>query len=294
MPLNIDAKTGLVALLGWPVSHSLSPAMHNAGFKLKGWNLAYLAFAVRPEEEAVSAALTGLNALGCVGLNVTVPHKEMVCRLVDQLDKSAKHARAVNAVLFRDGRSIGFNTDGAGFIASLRERGFSPEGKSVLIFGAGGAARGVTLALAGAGASSIVIANRTLDKGENIARDINRLGLQPNAHAIPLESALIKDIASHTDLVINTTPLGLHPGDIPVWDDFSLFPSHTLVVDLIYNPEVTPFLRLAHLAGLTTMNGLGMLVHQAALAWNVWFGCPGPVDVFYKAARSASQSNNQI
>lgn len=282
-----DAGTGLLALIGWPVAHSLSPVMHNAGFRRLGWNLCYLAFAVPPEPGEVAAAVKGLRALGSRGFNVTVPHKEAVAKLVDELDHSATQVGAVNTVAVRQGSLVGYNTDGLGFIASLKEQGFDPKGHSVLVFGAGGAARGVVAAMVQAGVRRVVVANRSPDKAQRLVEDVRSFQPLAEIQAVPLEYACVVRQAQGVTLVINTTSVGLNPEDPPVWTDFSIFDSRSLVVDLIYHSETTPFLALANEAGFRTMNGLGMLVHQAALSWQVWFGEPGPVDVFYDAARSA-------
>lgn len=283
-----DAGTGLVALLGWPVGHSLSPAMHNAGFRALGWNLSYLGFATPPER--LGDAVRGLEALGCRGFNLTVPHKEAVIDLLDEVDARARQAGAVNTVANRDGRLIGYNTDGAGFIASLHAAGFDPRGRSVLMFGAGGAARGVTLALILAGAARIWVANRTHARAETLAGALNASVAGGVVAAVPLDAGAIAEVLPAAGLIVNATSVGLAgkagPGPQTVWDDFRSCRPEALVVDLVYTPEQTPFLSRASQAGLKTCGGLGMLVHQAALAWDVWFGAPAPVDVFYAAARA--------
>ncbi len=284
----IDARTQLFAVLGWPVAHSLSPVLHNAAFAAVGRNAVYVACAVPPG--AIASAMAGLRALGIGGVNVTVPHKQAVMEFLDWVDPLAREAGAVNTVANRDGRLLGYNTDCAGFLAALADAGFAPSGRSALIFGAGGAGRGVALALARAGARRLWVANRTLERAEALAAAIAGLtGVATAVKPIPLDPAAVRAAALEADLVVNCTSVGLGHGgggDSP-WDDFSVFPPGTLVMDLIYNPERTAFLARAEAAGLRIQNGLGMLVHQAALAWEKWFGETGPVDVMYRAARAA-------
>lgn len=274
----IDARTRLVALLGHPVGHSLSPAMHNAGFREAGINACYLAFDVRPED--LGTALAGLKACGFAGANLTVPHKERVLPLLDDVDATAESVGAVNTVAWRDGRLVGYNTDGDGFLASLAEAGFDPRGRGALLFGAGGAARGVAHALLRAGAPRVWLANRTTARAERLARALGEAVVP-----LPLEPEAVRRVAPGVSLVVNCTSAGMHPrvGEA-AWQDFTLFPPGTLAVDLVYNPARTEFLRRAEAAGLSTLGGLGMLVHQAAQAWRYWFGAPGPVQAFYRAA----------
>lgn len=310
----IDARTRLVCLLGHPVAHSLSPALHNAGFREAGHNACYMAFDVPPA--ALPAAVAGLRALGCLGANVTVPHKERVLDLLDEVDPAARAAGAVNTVAWREGRLVGYNTDGDGFLASLAEVGFDPRGRAALLFGAGGAARGVGLALLRAGVDRLWLVNRTAGRAEALARSlalavaglppveavpadggvvvreardpVRRQGPGAAVAALPLEADAVRRVAAGAELVVNCTAVGMHPhADEAVWQDFSPFPAGVLVVDLVYNPARTRFLALAAEQGRTVLGGLGMLVHQAAQAWRHWFGAPGPVEVFYRAARAA-------
>lgn len=289
----VDAQTRLVALLGEPVAHSLSPAMHNAGFQEAGLNACYLAFAVPAAD--LARALAGLRVLGLLGANVTVPHKEQALHLADAVDPVAQAAGAVNTLAWHGGRLVGYNTDGDGFLASLAEAGFDPRGREALLFGAGGAARGVALALLRAGVRRVWLANRTPERAEELVRSLTAaLPLVPELAGagramatLPLEAGVVARVAPGVTLIVNCTTAGMHPAvDSAVWEDFRPFPAGALAVDLVYNPARTRFLALAEGAGLATLGGLGMLVHQAALAWRHWFGCPGPVDVFYRTART--------
>jgi shikimate dehydrogenase len=273
-----DARTTVVGVMGYPVRHSLSPLLHNAAFAALGLNWVSVAFEVAGGRAA--AALDGMRALGVAGLSVTMPHKADVAAGVDECSAVATQLRAVNCVLNRDGRLYGDNTDGAGFLASLaRAAHFDPAGKQCLIIGAGGAARAVTLALADAGAASVTVVNRTAARAVDVAAlagPVGRVGATGAA-------ALAADAA----LVVNATPVGME-GSGAAGDGWLIAPSllHAgqVVADLVYAPRPTPWLAAAAEAGATTVDGLGMLVHQAAAQLELWTGLPAPVDVMWQAA----------
>jgi shikimate dehydrogenase len=267
------AHTQLAAVIGSPVRHSLSPAMHNAAFAELGLDWVYVACEVAPA--AVTGALAGVRALGIGGLSVTIPHKGAVLAEVDELTPTARAVGAVNTVVPGDGgRLLGENTDGAGFLASLADQGFDPDGRRCVILGAGGAARAVVHALAGAGAAEILVVNRTPGRAEATAALAGPAGRVGAA----------ADVA-HADLVVNATPLGLagaDPSALPV--DPDLLGGGQLVVDLVPNPAVTPFMRVARDRGAQVAGGLGMLVHQGALAFQLWTGHPAPLGAMRAAA----------
>jgi shikimate dehydrogenase len=273
-----DARTTVVGVMGYPVRHSLSPILHNAAFAALQLNWVSVAFEVAGGRAA--AALDGMRALGVAGLSVTMPHKADVAAGVDECSAVATQLRAVNCVLNRDGRLYGDNTDGAGFLASLaRAAHFDPAGKQCLIIGAGGAARAVTLALADAGAASVTVVNRTAARAVDVAAlagPVGRVGATGAA-------ALAADAA----LVVNATPVGME-GSGAAGDGWLIAPSllHAgqVVADLVYAPRPTPWLAAAAEAGATTVDGLGMLVHQAAAQLELWTGLPAPVDVMWQAA----------
>jgi shikimate dehydrogenase len=262
--------------MGSPVRHSLSPAMHNAAFAALGLDWAYVAFEVRPGD--VPAALAGARALGLGGLSVTIPHKGAVASEVDELSAAARAVGAVNTVVpLADGRLRGDNTDGAGFLASLADEGFDPRGRRCLVVGAGGAARAVVYALAQAGAAEVAVVNRSQDRAESaaaLAASAGRVGAPADAAA--------------ADLVVNATPLGLAGSDPRTLPPGSahLGPGQ-LVVDLVPNPAETPFLVAARDRGARVAGGLGMLVHQGALAFELWTGRAAPVAVMRAAAVQA-------
>lgn len=267
------ASTRLAAVIGSPVRHSLSPAMHNAAFAELSLDWVYLAFDVQPG--AVPSVFAGVRALGIGGLSVTIPHKAAALVEVDEATATARAVGAVNTVVAQDdGRLLGDNTDGAGFLASLADEGFDPAGRVCLVVGAGGAARAVVHALAEAGAAEVMVANRTPGRGEAAA------ALAGGAGRVASTDEVVR-----ADLVVNATPLGLAgsaPDELPV--NPALLGPGQLVLDLIPNPAITPLMRAARDAGCRTAGGLGMLVHQGALAFEQWTGRPAPLGVMRSAA----------
>lgn len=268
--------TRLAAVIGSPVRHSLSPAMHNAAFRAEDLDWIYLAFEVEPGQ--VPSVMDGARALDVGGLSVTIPHKATAASEVDELSPTALAIGAVNTVVpIGEGRLRGENTDSAGFLASLADENFDPAGRRCVVVGAGGAGRAVIHALAGAGATSISVLNRSP------GRAAEAIGLAGPGGRIGSSA----DVAE-ADLVVNATPLGLSGGGIdalPVDPDL-LHPGQ-LVVDLIPNPAVTPLMKAAQERGAATAGGLGMLVHQGALAFELWTGRPAPIEVMRRAAAGA-------
>jgi len=337
--------------MGWPVSHSLSPRMHNAAFASLGLDWAYVPLPVAPEW--IDEAVRGLAALGFAGANVTVPHKQAVIPFLDELTPIARAIGAVNTIVVRpDGSLLGDSTDGAGFMADLRAHGvrigesanrqisaLAPErsaGASVnesanqrisesanrqviessiedrrvaaspcppasvspcrlvtvspchpiLVIGAGGAARAVVYALAEAGAT-IAVVNRTLDRAQGLCQTIGAALPQAadrlTAHRFP---EALSELAAEAELIVNTTSLGLHEGDPLPWDASIAFRPDQIVYDLVYN-RPTGLLALTSAYGARAIDGLGMLVRQGALAFELWTGVTAPVDVMFEAVREA-------
>jgi shikimate dehydrogenase len=274
----IDSNTTVVGVMGYPVRHSLSPLLHNTAFAALGINWTSLAFEVAPGR--VAGALSGVRALGLAGISVTMPHKDEVAALVDECSSVATALGAVNCVVNRQGTLRGENTDGAGFLASLaRGAGFDPAGRRCLILGAGGAARAVALALAGAGCADVAVVNRTAARAGAVAALAGQVGRVGRVD----EDA---DVAQ-ADLVVNATPVGMT--GTGAQDEGWLVPPSLLhrgqvVADLIYAPRPTAWLAAAADAGAKTVDGLGMLVHQAAAQLELWTGRPAPVDRMWAAA----------
>jgi shikimate dehydrogenase len=283
--MNIDGRTKLAFLLGYPVSHSASPAMHRAAFAATGVNGAYLPWAVVPAH--LPAAVEGLRSMeNLLGANVTVPHKEAIVPLLDGLTPEAEAIGAVNTLTPGHGRLVGDNTDGAGFLAALQEElGCRPAGLTAAVLGAGGAARAVTLALAQAGAGRLVLANRTSTRAKELAEHIRCHHPRCEVTVQTLHPSWRVSQVPEIRLLVNTTSVGLHPGDPPLFDYDSLR-IQALVIDLIYRPAETPLLRAARRRGCRAVNGLGMLVHQGALAFERWTGKPAPVQAMRDAVGS--------
>lgn len=282
----ISGKTTLVGLFGYPVSHSVSPAMHNAAFAELGMDWCYLPLPVPTEPaERIGEAIRGLRAMGFRGANVTVPHKQNVMPYLDWLTPDAKAIGAVNTIIVEgDGTFTGDNTDAPGFIADLRANHVVPKGKRVAVLGAGGSARAVVYGLAEAGAHEIMLFNRTRERAEILATEMwgrfpdTRFG----AHILPDD---ILRSAEHADLIVNCTSLGMTPKveGLPWLEDVAFSPGQ-VVYDLVYNPMETRLLTLAKEDGATAINGLGMLIWQAALAFERWTRQKPPVHVMEDAA----------
>lgn len=272
----IDGATRLIGLLGSPVAHSKSPAIHNAAFAATGVNAAYLAFEVAPEKLAAAAA--GLVALGAAGWNVTMPHKTAMAALCDELSPAARIVGAVNTVVVQDGRMTGHITDGSGFTAALTDRGFNPAGKQVALFGAGGAARASAVQLALDGAAQLAIFNRTVAKARMLAETIAaETGCAARAYALDDVEAL-RAAVTEADLVINGTKLGMAPyPETCVLPDARWLARRPVVADFVYNPVQTRLLAMAAAAGCPTLDGLAMLLWQGAQAFALWTGRPMPV-----------------
>ncbi len=267
--MDITGKTGVIALLGWPVEHSFSPRMHNAAFAEMGEDLCYVALPVRPD--FLIEAVEGLRALGFVGFNLTVPHKEAILPLLNKLSPEASFIGAVNTVVSDHlGRLTGHNTDGRGFKLSLEQEGIGVKDKRVLIIGSGGAARAVSWYLCEDGAD-VHIHSRNPETSSRLVAD-----LAINFKNVTLLEGLEGEASAGTmDIVINATPLGLNSDD-PLPLDPEKLHSGQMVVDLIYRD--TPLLKAAASKGSGTLNGLGMLLWQGVLASELWTGRRPPVD----------------
>lgn len=282
--MPIDAETQVVTLLGHPVEHSRSPHLHNAAFRAQGVNAVYVATPVRPE--ALAAGVEGLRALQFLGANVTVPHKEAVRPLMDEVSERAAAVGAVNTIV-RDGDALrGDNTDVAGFLTPLVETiGDALEGAPMLVFGAGGAARAVVYGLLDRyGPSRLTLVARRPEQAEALAADLEGYDPKDALRTTTFDAAASAVRASR--LLVNATPLGMAPEtDATPWPDAGdLGPDH-VAYDLVYNPEETRFLRAAAEQGATTIGGLAMLVEQAAAAYRQWTGRAMPTDAVYEALR---------
>ncbi|ASS74756.1 shikimate dehydrogenase [Tumebacillus algifaecis] len=276
----LTSSTRLVGLFGHPVAHSKSPQMHNAAFAELKLDYAYLAFAVEPPR--LSAAVEAIRALHLRGVNVTIPHKVAVLPLLDEISKEAELIGAVNTIVNEDGKLIGYNTDGIGYLSALEEEtGIDISGKRVLLLGAGGACRAVAAQMALHGAEHIAIAARAQERAESLAA---RLRVHATADGLSLEAAAVQLDAY--DVIVNTTPVGMHPAEdaVPIGTDG--LRAGQLVSDLIYNPRKTRFLHEAEARGCVVSGGLGMFVHQGAHAFRLWTGVAAPIDVMRQTVES--------
>ena len=289
--MSIDATTQLVTLLGHPVEHSFSPRLHNAAFRAQGVNAAYVATPVRPA--ALDAAVAGLRALQFLGANVTTPHKEAVLPLLDAVTDRARAVGAVNTIV-RDedtDRLRGDNTDIEGFLQPLDEAaGGALNGASMLVFGAGGAARAVVYGLlTHYDPDRLTIVARRPEQAEGLAADLAEHALSDALRVSSFEEATLSVRTSR--LIVNATPLGMAPdrrGQTP-WPNPVDFSADHVVYDLVYTPEETRLLRDAAAEGATPIGGLDMLVEQAAAAYRQWTDRDMPRDAVYEALRSGKQ-----
>ena len=279
--MGITGTTRLCFILGRPIAHTLSPTMHNAAFAALALPYVYLPWAVPPE--GLGAATAAFRAMeNFAGANVTVPHKEAIRVHLDALSPEAEGIGAVNTVIPRDGRLLGHNTDGVGFIASLREGGMDPRGARVLLLGAGGGAKGVSYALAAEGTAEITVANRSPERAEALVGVLAARFRRCQFLALPLQAPGVAEAVKSADVLINATSVGLAPGETLPLDLGGLRPT-TLVCDLIYRPLETAFLEAARGKGCRVLNGLGMLLHQGAAGFRLFTGVDAPLDAMRAA-----------
>jgi len=308
--------TKYAGLIGYPVGHSVSPAMHRSAFDHYRLDIRYELWETEPSE--LGTMVERLRRSDTWGANVTVPHKETVMPLMDELDDLALEVRAVNTIVNRDGRLMGYNTDASGFLQALRkEGGFDPEGKGAVLLGAGGVARAAGFALARAGVKSLMITDIIAERAHRLASDLERsltrtqgppprscldakdvggiASLDFKMHPIPEIKVLLPDepqfeeALSGCDLVVNCSPVGMKHSDTEGKSPLGagLIPRGTLVYDVVYNPLETRLLADAKKSGARTLSGLSMLVYQGALSFELWTGKEAPVDIMYEAAKGA-------
>jgi shikimate dehydrogenase len=264
--------TRVAALLGYPATYSLSPVLHNTAYQHLGVDAVYVVFPTKTDH--LAAAVESIRVLNMLGASITIPHKEAVGALCDEVTPVAQRLGAVNCIANVDGRLVGHNTDGSGFVRALQaDLGFDPAGKRCVVLGAGGAAKAVIASLAASGADEVVVVNRSADRAREaalLAGDGGRVG--------------VPEDAGSADLVVNATPVGM----VGEWEersplDAAYFRSGQVVVDLIYKPERTVLLNDAERAGARVANGLGMLIHQAAEQIRIWSGKDAPVALMRSA-----------
>ena len=276
-----DSPFVLAGVMGWPVAHTRSPAIHNHWIAQHGLKGAYVQLPVQPDR--LETAIRGLAALGFAGCNVTVPHKVSAMQFMDELHPTARRVAAINTIVVQpDGRLLGMNNDGAGYIQSLRDADATWRGDAgpALVLGAGGAARAIVVALLDEGVPELRITNRTLERAQELAKDFgDRVTVVPWAQR---NAAM-----AGASLLVNTTTLGMH-GQAPLDVALDALPQAAMVSDAIYIPLETPLLTQARLRGHRTVNGLGMLLNQARPAFQSWFGVLPEITPELRAAVQAT------
>nr|WP_040924947.1 shikimate dehydrogenase [Saccharibacillus kuerlensis] len=278
--------TGLLKLgvIGDPIAHSKSPVMHQAALRERRIVGSYTALHVTPDR--LEDFIRTVREEEYRGINVTIPHKENVMRYLDELDEDARRIGAVNTIVNEGGRLIGRNTDGIGYVRSLKEEAAAElAGRRIVVLGAGGAARGIVYALASEAPGRITLLNRTTERAEALAREWSDL-----ADIAVLPSSRAAEALQDADIVINTTSVGMHPhmDEVPI--DSAPLRGTEIVSDLIYNPLETKLLRLAREKGCQTHGGLGMFVYQGAYAFEYWTGVPAPIAAMREAVLDSMNS----
>ena len=278
--MTITGKTRVCGVIGDPIEHTLSPIIHNAAFNSLKLDYAFLAFKVKPAE--VENAVNGTRALNILGLNVTMPHKKAVINYLDEIDQTAKFLNAVNTIHNKNGKLLGFNTDGVGALKALKENGVNPKGKRVLLLGSGGAARAIAYALVQE-ADELVVLNRTVEQAKELASLLERT-FNKKVVADSLSPKVIQDNLRDSDILVNATSVGMKPSanQSPVAPE--LLKPDLAVMDIVYNPIETKLAKEAKVAGAKVISGVEMLIYQGAASFEIWTGHSAPVEVMRKAA----------
>lgn len=281
---QIDSNTLLFGVIGNPIRHSKSPIMMNRAFRETGINGVYTAFHVTADRIGDFAA--GVRAMGIRGINVTIPHKLDIMSVLDEIDSSAQAIGAVNTIVNDEGRLIGYNTDGIGYVRSLKEEAESElTGKRIVVIGAGGAARGIIFALANEMPARITIANRSVERAKALADS-----LQGKAEIYAISNEELQSTCLDADIVINTTSVGMFPNTDETPVDANWLKPDAVASDLIYNPLKTRFLKEAEQRGCRIHGGLGMFIYQGAYAFEYWTGQPAPAAAMRETVLASLQS----
>jgi shikimate dehydrogenase len=275
----ITGKTSVFGIIGDPVEHSLSPGMHNAAFDSVGLDHIYVPFNVKTEE--LEDAINGARAMGIRGLNITIPHKTEVIKYLDYLDIAAGLIGAVNTIEFGENGAVGHNTDGIGAIRAIEE--FTPvKEKKIMVLGAGGAARAISFQLLLSEAENLVISNRTIEKAQELKDDLVEK-LDQEVIITDLGSDLKKELED-TDILINTTPIGMYPNiNHKPLITADMMHKELIVNDIVYNPLKTGLIMEAEKAGAKTISGIKMLMYQGIESFRIWTGIEPPIEIFQNA-----------
>jgi shikimate dehydrogenase len=282
--------TKFVGLIGHKLSHSISRQFQQAAFDHLGLDIRYEVW--ETDKDELPDVMEGLRDVSKLGANVTIPYKEAVLPLLDKVDKDARRIGAVNTIVKRDDKLVGYNTDASGFIRALEEEGeFVPQGKRVVLIGAGGAARAVSFALIDARVRSLVILNRSIERGRELAKDLEWDLRDSNIEVVALswKDGRTLTALSGCDLLVNCTSVGMtnsaSEGKSPL--SMALIPKRALVYDVVYNPVETPLIAAAKKVGARTQGGLPMLVYQGAASFELWTGKAAPIYIMMRAAKRA-------
>ena len=278
--MKISGKTRVCGIIGDPVEHSLSPVMHNAAFEELNLDFVYVPFRVRREE--LGEAIIGARSLNLHGLNVTMPHKNAAMKYLDEIDSTARSIGAVNTILNKEGRLIGYNTDGIGALKALKENGITPKGKKLLLLGAGGAGKAIAFHAAQE-AEELVILNRTPQKAKKLAEALRKESNKKiNGNAFSTE--IMKQELRDADILVNATSVGMHPDVNQSLVSPSLLKPDLCVMDIIYNPLETKLAKDAKAVGAKVVPGIEMLAYQGAASFEIWTNHPAPVKVMKQTA----------
>ncbi len=280
MKLKIDGETKIYGVIGDPIGHSLSPAIHNMAFRKLGLNAIYLAFQVKSEN--LVRAVEGFKALNFQGFNVTIPHKTSIMSLLDKVDPLAEKIGAVNTVKNVDGKLFGYNTDGLGALQALKKSKVKLDNKKIVLIGAGGAGKALAFTFANY-AKEMVILNRTEEKAVKLSKTISEnFSLQVKGLKLNYEN--LRNELKNADLLVNATSLGMYPNVDKTPVDKNLINQNLVVFDVVYNPLKTRFLKEAEEKGAKIVNGLSMFIYQAVEAFKIWTGLNPPVKTMFKVA----------
>ena len=282
--MQITGQTKIVGIIGDPITHSRSPQIHNAAIAALGLDYVYVPFHVQPDD--LGAAIEGFKAANVVGINVTIPHKQYVIPYLDEISREATLIGAVNTLIFKDGAISGENTDAPGFLQAMEEEGLDvPQGGSVVVIGAGGSARAIVVALILAGVQTICITNRTVSRAVALATDLSEK-TGASIYGIGLDDSKLSDAVRTSQLIVNTASTSMDVSH-PLLIDPEWLEPQSIVYDIVYTPPETRLLRAAAEKDCHTIGGLGMLVHQGAIAFERWTGVNPPVGTMRQALQGA-------
>ena len=284
----VSGKTKVYGVIGDPIEHSLSPIIQNAAFEASKLDCTFLGFNVKPN--GVENALNGMRSLGILGLNVTMPHKRAVMAFLDEIDQTGTLLNAVNTIQNKNGKLLGFNTDGIGALNALRNNGVDPKGKKIVLFGAGGAARAIAFALAEK-AEELSILNRTMEPAVELANSLKQAFSNSKIIVYKFSELALKANAAAADLLINATSVGMHPDADQTLVEQQWLKSNSTIMDIVYNPIETKLSKNAKAAGAKVISGVEMLIGQGAASFEIWTGHQAPIPVMKKAALNYLQSD---